>query len=196
MTNPRIRPFLLAEGVAGSSAFGDGIISPEEINRFAMSDIRLEPMTKDDYSEYQADNIKRYALEGVASGRWEVEESLKESEKSIKELLPRGIRTKNNFFFNIVAVRSKTKIGVLWLAIQDKTMNKSVFIFDILVFEKFRNEGLGTETLKEIDRWARGVGADAIWLHAFWHNQQAVKLYRRLGFLESGVTMVKRVGVE
>ncbi len=156
-----------------------------------MTEIRLEPMTKDDFSRYQADNTKRYALEGVASGRWEVEESLNESKKSIDELLPRGMRTKNNFFFNIVAERSKEKIGVLWLAIQDKTMTKSVFVFDILVFEKFRNRGLGTETLKEIDRWARGAGAKAVWLHAFWHNQKAIDLYRRTGFMESGLTMVK-----
>ncbi len=155
--------------------------------------VRLDPMTKVDYHEYMVDNIRRFAREGAKSGRWEVEEALKESEKSIKEYLPRGMRTKSNYFFNIVDRSSDDKIGVLWLAIQDKTMTKSVFIFDIMIFEKSRDKGFGTATFKEIERWSNGKDAKALWLHAFWHNQKAIALYRRLGYVESGVTMSKRL---
>ena len=160
-----------------------------------MNQITLEPMTKKDYLGYKIDNVKRYALEGVKSGRWEAEESLKESEKSIKEYLPRGMRTKNNFFFNIAARSTGDKVGVIWLAIQGKTRSKSVFVFDILIFDEYRGKGFGTDAMKEIEVWAKKMGADAIWLHAFWHNQRAIGLYKRLGFIESGVTMTKKLEV-
>jgi RimJ/RimL family protein N-acetyltransferase len=160
-----------------------------------MTRIKLDPMSKDDYSKYQEDNMRRYALEGVNSGRWEVEESLKESRNSIDELLPKGMKTKNNFFFNIVNEEMDEKVGVLWLAIQDKTMTKSIFIFDILIFDRYQNKGLGMETMKEIEIWAKEKGAKAIWLHAFWHNQRAIALYKRLGYAESGVTMTKKLNI-
>jgi RimJ/RimL family protein N-acetyltransferase len=169
------------------------IIIPELDDWPWMNRISLEPMTKDDHSEYMIDNIKRYARDGVKSGRWEMEESLEESEKSIKEILPNGMKTKNNFFFNIVDKSSNKKVGVLWLTVQDKTKSKSVFIYDILIFEGHRDEGLGTETLNEIESWGKGIEAGSIWLHAFCHNQKAIALYRRLGYTESDVTMSKKI---
>jgi len=165
----------------------------QRVGHVVMTDVRLDPMAKDDYSEYMVDNVRRYAEAGVKSGRWERKESLKESEKSIKESLPKGMRTKNNFFFDLRDRNSGKKIGVLWLSVLDGTMTKSVFVYDILIHAKSRNKGFGTDAMAEIEEWARAAGAKTIWLHVFWHNQRALVLYKRMGYSESDVTMMKRI---
>ncbi len=159
----------------------------------AMTNVKLDPMTSEEYSEYSIDNIRRYAAAGVKAGRWEERESLRESEKSIKESLPKGMHTKNNFFFNLRDRSSGKKLGVLWLSVLEGTMTKSVFVYDIIIHAKYRNKGFGTDAMTEIEEWATAAGARTIWLHVFWHNQGALALYKKLGYSESGVTMRKSI---
>lgn len=159
-----------------------------------MSGIILAPMDKSEFSAYMLDNIRRYAAENVRAGRWAEEESVQMAEKSINDILPEGMDTKGNFFFDPKIPVSGEKIGVVWLSVLDQTKLRSVFIYDILIFEGFRGKGLGTETLKEIEAWAKGIEATSIWLHAFWSNQRSIALYRRMGYAESDLTMSKTIG--
>ena len=158
-----------------------------------MSRIKLGPMDESEFSGYMKDNTIRYAAECARAGRWAEQDSFQMAEKSINDILPDGMRTKDHYFFKLRDLITGQEVGVAWMSIQDQAGFRSVFIYDIFICESCRGKGLGTETLKDIEGWAERSGAKSIWLHAFWNNQDAIALYRRLGYAETDVTMSKKI---
>jgi len=50
-----------------------------------------------------------------------------------------------------------------------------------------QGRGIGTALMKEVVKWARGSGVTKVELHVFPHNEPAIALYRKLGFVEEGL---------
>ncbi len=56
-----------------------------------------------------------------------------------------------------------------------------VLVYEVGVDEEFRRRGIGKALMEEVKHWARGVGADEMWLLTNWSNTAAVALYRATG---------------
>lgn len=158
-----------------------------------MKDVRLEPMNEHEYASFIQREINDYATENVAAGRWLQNEALVQSKKAHESLLPSGRETANQCFFIVRAEGTGKEVGAVWLAIFEQTKGKEAFVYYIEILEGSRGKGFGGLPLMAVEKKARELGASNISLHAFWHNQRIVSLYKRVGYAVTSINMSKRI---
>lgn len=56
----------------------------------------------------------------------------------------------------------------------------------MLVAEGFRGRGIGTHLLRVCLGWAVAAGSHKVWLEVWPHNEPAIRLYEKLGFVREG----------
>ncbi len=56
----------------------------------------------------------------------------------------------------------------------------------LMVAALYRRRGIGTALLVAAEEWARSVGVTKLELHVFPHNEPAIALYDKFGFVEEG----------
>ncbi len=151
--------------------------------------IRLIPMTEEQYTRWIAGAIVGYAEEHVRSGGWAEGEAVERATEETHQLLPNGLQTKNHYFF-LAHDDELGSVGIVWYAIMDEE-GKSAFLYDIEIQEQYRSRGFGTQTLQALEEAVRPLGVRRIKLHVFGHNEGAFRLYRRLGFVPTNISMIK-----
>ena len=62
-----------------------------------------------------------------------------------------------------------------------------IHIHDIVVSKKFRNKGIGTTMIRYLIESAKRINKDRISLEVNAENLVAIKLYDKMGFMESGI---------
>jgi len=154
--------------------------------------IRLEPMDDAAYERWQATSIPEYAQEKVEAGAWLESEALERSAQSYRELLPNGLDTPGQVIRSIVNGDDE-RVGYAWWAPRDHPSGRVAFIYDIAVYPEYRRRGYAQAALVEIETWARDEGLLGVQLHVHGANTGARELYRKAGYVETDVTMLKRV---
>ena len=158
-----------------------------------MKDVRLEPMNEHEYGSFIQREINDYAAENVAAGRWLQDEAMVQSTEAHESLLPSGRETANQYFFIVREEGTGEEVGAVWVAMSEQAREKEAFVYYIEMLEGSRGKGFGGLTLMAVEKKARELGASKISLHAFWHNQRAISLYRRIGYAVTSVNMSKRI---
>jgi ribosomal protein S18 acetylase RimI-like enzyme len=138
--------------------------------------VRLEKMAAEDFDTYIEKLTANYAKDNVRSGRWTREEALEKSVSQINSLLPEGIETQNHVFFSIVDEGTGDVVGYIWLHVVPGEGPKKAFIYDLIIFEKFRKRGYGRAALVALEEYAKEKGIASISLHVFAHNAAALSL--------------------
>ena len=149
--------------------------------------VALVPMSPADYEPFMEQLIRGYAADHVRTGRWTEAEGLAEARKETQELLPGGQSTPGHFFFTITSDSPQEKVGAVWLALEPE----GAFVYDIIVFERFRRRGYAEAAMRLLEGVAREKGAQKIALHVFGDNEGARRLYQKLGYSETNVRMAK-----
>jgi len=54
------------------------------------------------------------------------------------------------------------------------------------ILDGYRNQGIGTRLVERGTEWAKGAGAHKLALEVWPHNDGALGLYKKLGFVEEG----------
>ncbi|GGC92327.1 GNAT family N-acetyltransferase [Enterococcus wangshanyuanii] len=151
--------------------------------------MKLEKMRQETFKDYVALAISEYAKDKIKAGTWSESEALGLAEKSFTDLLPDGPETKDNYLFSLFISESTEEIGIIWIKVTDQ----KGFIYDFMIDEKYRGQGYGKRALSTIDEWAREHGLQEIGLHVFAHNESAYHLYKKMGYLETDITMVRKI---
>jgi ribosomal protein S18 acetylase RimI-like enzyme len=144
-------------------------------------------MSSDDYGPFMENLIREYAADHIRSGQWSEQEGLTEAQKDVGRLLPAGRDSPGHFFFTIVSDAPGEKVGALWFALEPR----GAFIYDLLVFERFRRRGFAEQAMRLLEQVAREKGARKLLLHVFGDNHGARQLYTKLGYAETNVLMAK-----
>jgi len=155
--------------------------------------VRLEKMAAEDFDAYIEKLTANYAKDNVRSGRWTREEALEKSVSQINSLLPEGIKTQNHVFFSIVDEGTGDVVGYIWLHIAPGEGLKKAFIYDLIIFDKFRKRGYGRAALVALEEYAKEKRIASISLHVFAHNAAAVSLYRKMGYEVTSMNMTRNV---
>ena len=150
--------------------------------------MNLIPMKDSDYAAYLTNAVFEYANDKVQAGTWAKDEALALAKESFASLLPQGTATENNHLFSLFAADFSEPIGVIWV----NTAAQKAFIYDFIIEEDQRGKGYGTKALQTLEKWAIQQGITEIGLHVFAHNQSAYQLYKKMGYLETDITMVRR----
>lgn len=151
--------------------------------------LTLVPMTQTDYEEFYFLTTKLYATSRVESGNWKIEDAQEKSEREHKMLLPNGLDTPGHFLFKIHDLDKY--IGTVWLCY--KSLDCTVFIYDLYFREECRQQGYGRNVLDLIESKAKELGAAKLALHVFGFNKIAIHLYESCGFEPTNISMQKKI---
>lgn len=154
--------------------------------------IRLEPMDEATYATWRETTVLEYAAEKVESGNWPESDAPGRSERSFAELLPDGRSTAGHELRSMVDEGGE-RVGYAWFVPVDRPLGRVVYIYDIAVDPYHRRKGYAQQALSQIEAFARAHDCVGVQLHVFGGNVGARQLYLRAGFVETDVTMLKRI---
>ena len=77
-------------------------------------------------------------------------------------------------------------VGRLSVARDPHPASRHVADLGLMVAREARRRGVGWALLEEAARWAREVGVRKLELHVFPHNEPAIRLYERFGYVREG----------
>jgi len=158
-----------------------------------MDRVRLISMTEADYRQFIAWAIADYAHQQVKAGVWQPEVAMERGEKAFEVLLPDGLSTPNQFLYAIEN-EENTPVGYMWFGAREEGQVRFAALYELVIFEKYRRRGYASQALLVLEAKVREQGMNQIILHVFGHNQSARALYRKYGYVERNVTMVKNTG--
>lgn len=157
---------------------------------------QLIPMQAADFAEFFEFACQDYARQNIASGRWPAADALQRARDETARLLPQGLHTTDQFFFDMRANNDGSKVGLIWLAITEQAGVRVAYIYNIYVKEEHRRQGHARRALLALDEIVCNMGLAQIGLHVFANNQQAQALYASLGYQVTGLNMQKRLPLQ
>jgi ribosomal protein S18 acetylase RimI-like enzyme len=155
--------------------------------------VSLPPMESAVWESWRAATTLRYAADMERVGAWPREGAVERATDLFSRIVPDGQRTPGHEFRSIVTTTGEV-VGALWLAAEDQVGRGAAFVWDILIDEPHRGRGYGRAAMDALEQLARSLGYDTVRLHVFGDNAVARHLYRAVGYDETDVTMVKRLG--
>ena len=153
---------------------------------------RLEPMDEATYDAWRAATTRSYADEKVAAGAWPPADALERSEAEFQKLLTDGRSTAGHHLRSMIDDAGQ-RVGQVWYVAEDRPIGRVIFIYDIEVQPEHRRKGHAQAALRAIEDDARALGCIGVQLHVFGGNAGARELYRKAGYEETDVMMLKRV---
>ncbi len=157
----------------------------------AVPRIALAPMPQAIYDAWLDRAIREYAQEHVAAGNWPAEGSVERGRAEFDELLPNGLETPGQTLWSIQDEDGR-HVGILWVGPRPR-VPEVLWIWDIEMVAEARGRGYGQAALEALHVWAREQGYDRVGLHVFGSNRVARRLYERTGYVETDVSMEKKL---
>jgi ribosomal protein S18 acetylase RimI-like enzyme len=156
-------------------------------------DVVLVPMSEEDFQRFQEITTREYAEENVQAGYWSEGEALQRSREELRKLLPHGMATPHHHFFIITEEGKGQRAGHIWLRVEEGQGGRTGFIFAIFIDARWRGRGMGTATMRALDRLAVSIGLQSLGLHVFASNTVARHLYERSGYTIRSMNMIKEL---
>lgn len=153
-----------------------------------MSDVRLVPMTEEQFRTYRESADRSFARSIAATGvPWA--DAVEQAAKTFADLLPEGLATPDHHHW--VAYSGDEEVGMLWVRIQPSATGSHAFGYGFNVREDLRRRGFGRAIMAAAEERFRELGVVSIGLHVFAHNPGARSLYEQMGFEVTGYNMRK-----
>jgi ribosomal protein S18 acetylase RimI-like enzyme len=155
--------------------------------------VALPPMEQAVWEAWRVASIARYAADMVRVGSWPPESAEERAAALFGRMVPQGRDTAGHEFRSIVT-QEGAPVGALWFAAEHEVGHGTAFIWDIAIDPAHRGRGYGRAAMEALEPLARSLGYDTIRLHVFGDNAIARGLYRAVGYAETDVSMIKRIG--
>lgn len=151
--------------------------------------VSLRRMSSTEFVAFLASSIPDYAAEKVRAGNWTAGEALEKSRQAHRELLPDGLESVHQHLFTIES--DGRPAGRVWLSSDPAASGGAGFIYDLLIEEPFRRQGIAAEAMTLLEAEALQLGLAALALHVFGFNRPARALYEKLGYEVTNINMAK-----
>lgn len=152
-----------------------------------MTSAQLRPMTPDRLREWLPGMWAEYRASIIAAG-----DSPQAADANVarnKEFLTSGdalVEGQNVF----QVLLDDDEVGVLWIGRRSGDAKGEYYIYDVVIREGRRGEGLGRAAMNLAADWVRAQGGTRIALNVWGNNTVARSLYRSLGYSELAVSMM------
>jgi len=85
--------------------------------------------------------------------------------------------------------------GYVWVGQVGSTFTgkNQAFIFNLYIAPEFRGQGIGSILMGKAEEWARQHNLDRIGLSVAVHNQAAIELYEKVGYIAEMMRMYKNI---
>ena len=154
-----------------------------------MADVRLDPMTSEEYVAYHHDAVLAYAEAHVSAQSWPAHGARQRAIDEYAELLPEGVATPGHHLY--VARNGDQEIGMIWFAERPHGAGRVAYLYDIRIDADLRGQGHGEPLMRAMENEVRSAGLTAVRLQVFGNNSVARSLYQKLGYIETNVVMAK-----
>ena len=159
-------------------------------------EIKLVELDDASFREFRKHLARDYAQDKVRAGVWSQAEAEGRASRELDELLPDGPATRDHFLYSVRDDSLPAEVGIVWFALKNSGVGRSLWIYDIIVHEQFRRRGYARRTLELVEEKARELGAGKVELHVFGHNDGARALYEQMGYGVTSIIMAKQVRAE
>jgi ribosomal protein S18 acetylase RimI-like enzyme len=144
--------------------------------------VRLDPMTADEYPVWEALMVAGYAAAQAREGHWAAETAHQQALDVTRGLLPAGVASHGNHLWIARDAQTEREIGALWIAMRTLGPGTEAFIYDIHVSPEAQGEGYGRAVMQAAAAAARSLGAETVALNVHGTNDRAYQLYKSLGY--------------
>lgn len=151
--------------------------------------ITLLRVNEAEFKRYLDFMIPDYAQDITKNFDLTMEQALEESEMMMKDMFKDGLSTEGQFLYNIVDANSNEKVGILWYSIISEI--NQAYIYHIFIDESKRGKGFGSKTLEKLQEILRDSNVKSIGLSVFGSNDGAYRLYKKLGYSNTRISMEK-----
>ncbi|WP_198138792.1 GNAT family N-acetyltransferase [Erwinia typographi] len=153
--------------------------------------IDFKAMTADQFSAFVQYLIPDYAEEISSSYRLPPDEALAQAQREIEASFPAGEKTAGQVLLSIFHCDSEQQhhAGYLWY--RPDSLSKSAFIYDFTIFPQYQGKGLGSESMKALEKILREQGVTQIKLRVAAGNDRAKHVYESNGYRVNGFNMNK-----
>ena len=105
---------------------------------------------------------------------------------TVREMRGRWRRAWTRDRADVLALVDGRVIGSLSIGREANPVTRHVGSLGMSVDRDWRGRGVGSALLSEAFRWARWAGVEKLALTVYPHNQRAINLYKKYGFVEEG----------
>jgi ribosomal protein S18 acetylase RimI-like enzyme len=151
--------------------------------------ITLSRVNEAEFKRYLDFMIPDHAQEITNNFNLTIEQALEESEMMMNDMFKDGLSTEGQYLYNIVDVNSNEKVGLLWYSIISEI--NQAYLYHILIDEFKRGKGFGSKTLEKLQEILKDSGVKSIGLSVFGNNEGAYRLYKKLGYSNTRISMEK-----
>lgn len=156
-----------------------------------MAEVRLDPMTSEEYAAYHRDAVQAYAEAHVSARSWPPDGARQRAIDEYAELLPEGAATPGHHLYT--ARNGDREIGMIWFAERPYGAGRVAYLYDIKVDADLRGQRLGEALMRAMEQKVRTAGLKSVRLQVFGNNSVARSLYRKFGYVETNVVMAKNL---
>lgn len=157
----------------------------------ARSVVEFRRMTKEEFTSFLDATLEDYSRTMARNFRRPLKQERIDAIRQVRSLLSHGIRTKGHLLLNAVDVTTGKVVGNLWVHADRR--REQAFLYDVVVFKRFRGMGYGRAIMKRLDATMRKKKMKAIGLHVFAENRAALRLYHKQGYTVRSFNMLKEL---
>jgi GNAT superfamily N-acetyltransferase len=154
-----------------------------------MEQLRLRPMTVEEFTTYRARLIPAYAADHVEAGDWNPDEAEALAARAVDDLLPAGPQAPGMLLLNAENADGE-QVGLVWIALNHSGPG-SAWIYDIQINPEHQGKGYGRALLHAAEGQARQHDSSTMGLHVFGANTVARNLYESSGYQATSLIMRK-----
>ena len=147
-------------------------------------EITLRRMTPEEFGEFADNSIELQARELAEEEDIPMEDALDEAEEDLRDMLPHGQDTEDNFLCAVIS--AGRKVGAVWYSFDETEGVKQAFLCDLLIDEAERRKGYGTAALREAEKNAAEFGCEETVLFVSGKNRPARRLFEKCGYERIG----------
>lgn len=141
-----------------------------------------------DVAEYLSDAREHYLSELLRAGV-DRQSATKNADDSFSRSFPDGQPAPGHLLFRVE--RDGGPVGFLWIGPNPPSPEDHWWVWDVIIDEAHRGQGIGRETMLLAEAEARARGVSQLGLNVFGFNAVAIDLYRSLGYEVTAMQMRK-----
>lgn len=145
--------------------------------------IRLRTMTAQEYNDFYEYSKIHHADELMKELHLSFDEAIQETENELKEMLPDGQDTKDNFLMVIEDAADHRTVGFIWYLFELTDNVKQAFLCDFVIYEPERRKGYAAAALSGMEQRAKKHGCQKSVLFVADDNSVARNLYAKCGYV-------------
>ncbi|MGN7410750.1 GNAT family N-acetyltransferase [Sporosarcina sp. SAFN-010] len=151
--------------------------------------IKLSNLDEVEFIRYKEFMISDNAEKITQNFNLTAEQALEESKMMMDDMFKDGLATEGQCVHKVIHADSNEHLGLLWYSVIPEI--NGAYLYHILIDENHRGKGFGTNTIEKLQDTLKEQGIKSIGLSVFGKNEGAYRLYKKLGYLNTRISMEK-----